>query len=297
MASPANPRLVTMIDLHTHSTASDGSLSPAALIRLARKINLTAVALCDHDTTAGLQEAAATAAEIGQQFVPGIELSATWQNVTVHIVGLYITPGNKALQEMLSRTRGMRDRRNPQIITALRRLGIDITMADVTSDRPGDSVGRPHIAKQLVKKGIVQSTDEAFEKYLGEGASAHVPKDRLPASEAIDTIRAAGGVPILAHPHQTGLLLPALDTFVGELTELGLLGIEVFCSGYKSNRSTAYTRIARRHGLVRSGGSDFHGDAKPAIRLGRGIGNLFVRDDLLAPIQQAAMSMTDVSPQ
>ena len=280
-----------MLDLHTHSTASDGSLSPAALVQLAKKINLTAVALCDHDTTSGLKEANATAEQIGQEFVPGIELSATWQDVTVHIVGLYVNSENSTLQEILSQTRRMRDERNPRIIAELQRLGVNITMADVTSDLQGDAIGRPHIARQLIHKGIVKSTDEAFEKYLGAGGTAHVPKERLHASTAIETIRKAGGVPILAHPHQTGLSGAALDPFVGELTGLGLLGIEVFCSGYKSNRITAYTRIARRHGLVRSGGSDFHGSAKPLIRLGRGIGNLYVRDDLLEPIKQMAMSL------
>ncbi len=280
-----------MLDLHTHSTASDGSLSPAALVQLAKKINLTAIALCDHDTTSGLTEANSTAEQIGQEFVPGIELSATWQDITVHIVGLYVNPENSTLQEILSRTRCMRNERNPRIIAALQRLGIDITMVDVTSDVQGDAVGRPHIARQLIRKGVVKSTDEAFKKYLGAGAPAHVPKERLHASMAIETIRKAGGVPILAHPHQTSLPTAALDPFVGELTDLGLLGIEVFCSGYNSNRVAAYTRIARRHGLVRSGGSDFHGSAKPLIRLGRGIGNLYIRDDLLDPIKQTAMSL------
>ena len=282
-----------MIDLHTHSTVSDGSLSPGELIHLARKINLFAVALCDHDTTDGLDEAIETAAAINQTFVPGVELSANYKKVTIHIVGLYVQHHNDTLQQALAHTRRMRDTRNPKIIDALRQLDVDISMAEVERQAVGNAIGRPHIAALLQQKGVVSSTREAFDKYLGANGLAHVPRERLEANEAIQVIRQAGGVPILAHPHQTGLDEPDLDHFVGELTELGLLGIEVFYSGYKSSQSTAYTRIARRHNLVRSGGSDFHGSNKPNIRLGRGIGNLYVRDDLLDPIRALAGCVAD----
>ena len=277
-----------MIDLHTHSTASDGSLTPAELIHLAKKIELHAVALCDHDTTDGLEEATATAREVEQQFVPGVELSANHNSITVHIVGLYIQRDNPALQAALTRTRQMRDTRNPKIITALQRLGIDITLSEVETLAGSAAIGRPHIAQVLQQKGVVSSTTDAFQRFLGANGRAHVPKERLNADDAIQIIREAGGVPILAHPHQCGLRDDALDNFVGDLKELGLLGMEVFYSGYKSSRSAEYTRIARHHNLVRSGGSDFHGTNKPNIRLGRGIGNLYVRDDLLGPIQELA---------
>ncbi|MBN2714820.1 MAG: PHP domain-containing protein [Deltaproteobacteria bacterium] len=277
-----------MLDLHTHSTASDGTLSPSALIHLAKKINLFAVALCDHDTTDGLDEAMETARRISQTFVPGIELSANHNQVTIHVVGLYIDHSQRALKDVLVRTQQMRDTRNPKIITALQQLGIDISLNEVEAVAKGNTIGRPHIAEVLQKKGVVSTADQAFAKYLGVNGSAHVPKDRLTATEAIHVIRAAGGVPILAHPHLTGLKGDELDTFVGELTSIGLQGIEVFYSGYKSSRSAEYTRIAKHHDLVRSGGSDFHGASKPNIRLGRGIGNLYVRDDLLEPIRQLA---------
>ncbi|MBN2531014.1 MAG: PHP domain-containing protein [Deltaproteobacteria bacterium] len=284
MATSAHSKLVIMLDLHTHSSASDGTLSPKELVQLAKKIKLRAVGLCDHDTTGGLDEAMRTARQIDQLLIPGVELSANCRRTTVHIVGLCIHHECEPLQRLLEQTRRMRDERNPRIIAALQQEGIDISMDDVTQLAVGNAVGRPHFAAALIQKGVVKTAVQAFDTYLGANGRAYVARERLDAKDAIQIIRTAGGVPILAHPHQTGLAEDALLKLVGQMKEQGLLGIEVFCSGYTSSMSAQYTRVARRHGLVRSGGSDFHGAAKPNIRLGRGIGNLYVRDDLLEPI-------------
>lgn len=280
-----------MLDLHTHSTASDGTLSPKKLIVLAKKIQLKAIALCDHDTTMGVEDARQTAIQEDIHFVPGVELSANHNEVPIHIVGLYIDHNNFSFQQILEKTRRMRNQRNPQIIKKLQQYGVDITMDELTATASGDSVGRPLIAKLLIEKKVTTTATKAFDKFLNPGGVAFVPKERLSAKEAISAIRLAGGVPILAHPHQTRLLDSQMFQFVGQLADLGLCGIEVFCSGYKTSMNAQYTQIAQKYNLVRSGGSDFHGANKPKIKLGRGMGSLYVRDDLLDPIRQRADSI------
>lgn len=277
-----------MLDLHTHSTASDGTFTPRELIRLAKKIQLHALALCDHDTTFGIDEALAAATNDNVQFIPGVELSAEHNDTQVHIVGLYIDHRNPELQRALTRTRHMRNLRNPLIIEKLQEQGIDITMSELEDLAGGDSIGRPLIAQLLIQKKVVSTANAAFDKYLNPGGIAYIPKERLRAVEAINVIRTAGGIPILAHPHQTRLSGTVLSQFVQSLTDAGLLGIEVFCSGYKTSMSAQLSQLAKKFGLVRSGGSDFHGANKPRIRLGRGMGSLFVPNELLPPIKALA---------
>jgi predicted metal-dependent phosphoesterase TrpH len=277
-----------VIDLHTHSTASDGTLTPTELVELALRIGLEAMALTDHDTVDGVAEALAAAAGTHLLLVPGVELSAAMEGGTLHIVGLFLDPACEELDAGLARVMTMRNDRNPRIVARLAELGLPVSTEEAAAASGTDVVGRPHFAQVMVSKGYVRDVNEAFDRYLGRGGEAHVHKDRLEPAEAIRLIRAAGGVPILAHPDQTGLKGDGLDALVEELKGMGLAGIEVFCSPYKTNMTHEYSRLARRHGLVRSGGTDFHGAPKPRIKLGRGFGSLFVHRDLLAPIREAA---------
>lgn len=279
-----------MLDLHTHSSASDGTLSPSQLIHLASKIELQAVAICDHDTISGIDEAITAAKETSIQFVPGVELSTMHKSLPFHLVGLYIDHKHDGLLQGLKHVQKIRTERNPLILQKLRELGIDIPLQQLQDFAQSDSIGRPHIAQLLIQKGVVSTATQAFSKYIGDGKPAFVSKPLLGAAKAISLIRNAGGVAIVAHPHQIKRKGEALVRYIGELTELGLQGIEVFCSGYKSSMTAEYSRIARQYNLVRSGGSDFHGTNKPNIRLGRGMGSLYVHNDLLYPIRALCSS-------
>ena len=278
-----------MIDLHTHSTASDGSLSPRSLIDLANKIGLKALALTDHDTVAGLDEAVDAAARTDLIFVPGVELSAFNEKGSLHIVGLHIDHKNPRLASGLQRVLAMRKERNPRIVKRLEELGMHVSLEDAAELAGGEVVGRPHFARAMVDRGYARDSNDAFARFLGKNGAACVFKERLDSAECIDLIRGAGGVPILAHPDQTGLEGEDLDEFVGQLVDMGLKGIEVFCSSYKSHLTAQYTRLARKYDLVRSGGTDFHGAPKPNIKLGRGFGSLYVPDELLEPISLACL--------
>lgn len=265
-------------DLHTHSTASDGSDAPEKLPALARRAGLSAFALTDHDTTAGLAAAAAAAKRMRMKFVPGIELSADPQirgqgsgvrsqeeshsRGTLHILGLFIDADHPRLAELGTRLVEARAQRNPQIVANLEALGVKITMDDVAAAAGGHIVGRPHIAQVLVRKGYVKSIHEAFAKYIGEGKPAYARKDRLTAAEAIDAIHAAGGLAVLAHPIQLKLDDDELAHAVSTLAKLGLDGIEVRHSDHSPAHVEHYTRLAQRNDLLVSGGSDYHGPRK-----------------------------------
>jgi len=277
------------VDLHTHSTASDGSLSAGEVVRHADRKRLAAVALTDHDGTAGLPEAARAAAGLGVRFVPGVEISAEFAGGTLHVVGLGIDPSGASLARLLGRMRDARDERNPRMIAKLRQLGIDISMAEVrrfARGRGGGSViGRLDMAGVLQVKGRVGSVAEAFERYLGPNAPGFVDKERLAPRQAIDAIRRAGGVAILAHPvHLNCPNARRLEQVVRSLARDGLDGIEVYHSDHTDAQTRQYLDLARRRGLLISGGSDFHGGPKPDVLLGRPKVPLAAVEQLLAKI-------------
>jgi predicted metal-dependent phosphoesterase TrpH len=280
-----------MLDLHTHSTASDGSLSPAELVRLAERTGLAGLALTDHDTVAGLPEALAAAQGSELELVPGVELSAASAEGALHIVGLFVDHRDPGLAGGLAWARRMRDERNPEIARRLAALGKPVDLERVAELAGGDVIGRPHFAAAMVERGYVSSADEAFARYLSSAGAAYVPKRKLEPAECIRLIRGAGGVPVLAHPDQTGLGKGALEQLVERLTAAGLAGIEAYCPSYDSSRTRAYRDLALKYDLVVSGGSDFHGAAKPAIKLGRGFGSMYVPDSLLDPIVEARVTI------
>lgn len=280
-----------MIDLHTHSTASDGTLTPAEIARAAAAAGLKAVALTDHDTVAGIPEARAAAEDLALAFVPGVEISVRLERGALHIVGLFVDEGCPALGAALDWAVAVRVDRNRRIAEKLRELRMPVDLAEVEAAAGGGVVGRPHFARAMVERGHVRSALAAFQRYLDRGKPAYISKERMDPARAMDVVRAAGGVPILAHPGQTKHTGDELEKLVAKLADLGLGGIEVHYSGVTPAESRELRRLAEKYGLVRSGGSDFHGAVKPGIALGRGPGSLRVPDDLLGPIADRAQEI------
>lgn len=288
------------VDLHCHSTASDGTLSPADVVRLAVDRDLSALALTDHDTIAGVAEAAAEARRVGIDFLPGIEISAEYPHPgTMHLLGYGVDPQSPTLRDLTKKLLAGRDDRNPRIIAKLQGLGVSITMAEVEAEAGGDVVGRPHIAAILMRKGYVGSIKQAFDKYLAPGGSAYFDKERLSPKKAIQMILECGGLPVLAHPVQLRYQNDAqLQRVVKDLIDMGLAGIEVIHSDHDAALVEQYTAFADRFGLVKTGGSDFHG-ANKQIDLGTAGGRRIPRkffDDLLAALQDRkspALPMTN----
>jgi len=265
-----------MIDLHTHSTASDGTFSPSELVRLAKSEGLKALALTDHDTTSGLKEAYETALEEGVPFLCGVEISVKFDGPGhFHLLGYFLTPEIPSLEETLCELQKARRRRNELMVEKLRNLGIEISLSELEAIAQGE-IGRPHFARLLVEKGVVKSFDEAFEKYLKKGAPAYVPKALLTPDEAIRKILESQGVPVLAHPITLKLDKTSLSKYLEELKDLGLMGVEAYYSEHNQSFTDFLLSQARRLGLLVTGGSDFHGKNKPDIKLGRGFGNLRV---------------------
>lgn len=258
------------IDLHTHSTASDGTFPPREVVRLAKERRLKALALTDHDTIAGLPEAMAAGQEFGIEVIPGVEISARHANGSMHILGYFLDYESEPLARRLTVLQKARQDRNPQIIAKLNQLGIPLTMEQVERLSGGGQVGRPHIARALYEGGYVRSLQEAFDIYLGNDGKAYVSKFRFPPEEAMAMIRDAGGIPVLAHPFTLGLhTSETLRPLLKELMALGLAGIECYYPEHSFGQEALYLFLARELGLLVTGGSDFHGDNKPEVTLGR----------------------------
>ncbi|HEY1922481.1 MAG TPA: PHP domain-containing protein [Tepidisphaeraceae bacterium] len=277
------------VDLHCHSTASDGTFSPTAVVQLALQSNLSALALTDHDTVVGVAEAAAEAKRVGIDFVPGIEISAEYPHPgTMHLLGYGVDPQNPTLASLTDKLLAGRDDRNPRIIAKLQALNIAITMPEVEAEAGGKVIGRPHIAAILVRKGYVTSIKQAFDKYLAPGGLAYYDKERLSPKKAIGMILECGGLPVLAHPVQLRYLNDGeLERVVKDLVDMGLLGLEVIHSDHDARLIEQYAALADRFGLVKTGGSDFHG-ANKKIDLGTANGRRVPRkffDDLMTALQ------------
>ncbi len=276
------------IDLHLHTRFSDGSLTPAEVVALAHQAGITAMAITDHDIVDGIPHAMEAAAEPGLEIVPGVELSSRLNGRELHILGYFVDWRDPVFRDRLAQQRLSRHVRNPQTIARLNALGIELSEEDVRAKAGSDSIGRPHIAQVLIDKGYVRDTREAFERFLGEGAAAYVPRALSDTCDVIAWIRDAGGVPVLAHPTWTRCEGEPLYDLCASLKDAGLLGLEVFYSTHDRRHTSRYLALAKRLDLLVTGGSDFHGAANPAIRVGRGKGNLKVPAALLEPLRQAA---------
>lgn len=245
------------IDLHVHTTASDGLLEPVALVQAVRAAQVQVFSVTDHDTVDGLDEAERAAASAGLTLVPGIEISAYWKAVEFHILGYFIDPANGPLRAFLHATRGARHARLHAMLSRLQAMGIGVPAAEVLARAKNGNVGRPHLARTLVEHGFVASADEAFGRYLGTDKPAYVPRPDISIEEAIGVIREAGGIASLAHPG-----LHNRDEAIPDLMAAGLRAIEVYHPKHGFGWTGRYRRLARRHDLLTTGGSDFHGVAE-----------------------------------
>ena len=261
------------VDFHTHSTRSDGTMTPAELVQHAKNVGLSAFALTDHDSVDGIEEAQNEAEKIGVEFIPGIEFSAA-EETEIHIIGLYIDPTNETLLKTINKLKNSRKRRMEDICRKLRSLGFEITHDEALLIGGGHFVGRAHIAKLMVQKGYCNTVQECFDKYIGLGKPAYSEKNELTATEAVESIRAAGGLAFLAHPHQTKYNLNQLEELLLKLKAVGLNGLEGYYSEYTPEHIADYRLLAQKLKLAFSGGSDFHGAMKPHIAMGTGKGNL-----------------------
>jgi 3',5'-nucleoside bisphosphate phosphatase len=273
-----------MIDLHTHSTCSDGSDSPTRIIDLAAAAGCSAVALTDHDGLSGIDDARARADEVGIEFVPGCEVSCQFSPGTMHVLCYFAEPGEGPLQDQLERLRSDRDTRNDRLIARLNELGIPIT-EELLRDEAGDAtLGRPHFAAVLVRLGAVESYQDAFDTLLAKGGPAYFPKAFIDAATTIEAARGSGALAVLAHPLSLGLDPAELDRQIAELAEAGLAGMECWYGRYSAEERQGLVDIAGRYGLVATGGSDFHGTYKPDLSVGTGTGDLDVPATALAEL-------------
>ncbi len=269
------------VDLHIHTTASDGLFTPTEVVKLALKAGLGAIAITDHDAVDGNAEAFAEGAMRGLEVVPGVEISCNFTPTNVHIVGLFIDPAETALAETLAEVREYRTRRNPVILAKLAEFGMDIALEEVAAKAQGKSIGRPHIAQVMMEKGYVADFQEAFDKYLATGRPAYVVRRRISAEEGIGLIRGAGGLAFLAHPGLLALAPRILEGMIYKLARAGLDGIEVYYSDHLPTDVGTFKRVADEYDLLWGGGTDFHGPVKPGIEIGVGRGDLQIPYDLV----------------
>lgn len=271
------------IDLHTHSTFSDGTFTPLQLVKYAEEKGLKAFALTDHDTTEGVKEAKSI--ETNVEVISGVEISTRYDKKEIHIVGLYVNENDADLNKQLKYYREKRVTRNFEILEKLNSLGVNITIDDVKESCTGDVISRAHIAKALVSKGFVGSYTEAFDRYLGDNKCAYVPRETLNYEESMELITKAGGVPVLAHPLLYKMSDTNLENMMVKLRQKGLKAVEVYYSTHSNSDTQHIMAMANRVGLIYSGGSDFHGATKPKIDMGTGMGKLAVPYKILEKIR------------
>ena len=258
-----------IIDLHTHTTASDGSFAPAEVVGMAAQAGLAAVGITDHDTTDGIREALAAGEKMRVEVVPGVELSVNHGRLgSLHVLGYWIQPDHPDLAGKLEEIRGGRDRRNDKILARLADLGCPLELSEVQAIAGGEVIGRPHLAQAMIKHDYVQSTQEAFDRYLARGKPAYMERDRMSPAEAIDRIRRAGGVAVWAHPGMIGLEESELEKEVEKLVAAGLSGIEAHYPEHSPETTELLLKLCEKHRLAPTGGSDFHGAVKPDVHLG-----------------------------
>lgn len=276
-----------LVDLHTHTKASDGSMNPAELVRYAADRGLAAVAITDHDTVDGVEEAVREGARQGIEVIAGLEISVDFEP-EMHMLGYFFNNGYRAIEPALEELHKKRQERNPKIIRKLREMGFDITLEEAAKLAGGKVVGRPHIAAAMVRHGYVSNAREAFDIYLASGKPAFFKKDKLTPKEGIQMIVNAGGVPVLAHPILLGLENGKLDNLLGKLTAAGLKGAEAIYVENTDEQTEFLIGLCKKHNLITTGGSDFHGGFKPDIEIGTGKGNLRIPYGIVEKLRLAA---------
>lgn len=277
------------IDLHTHSNFSDGTMTPTELVVLARSKKISALALTDHDTMAGTEEAILAGAEMGVEVVPGMELSVIHNGVDYHILGYWADPENSELASALARLQGARAERNVKILERLNALGIPVTAEELERVSERGQAGRPHIARMLVKLGVVSTIGRAFDQYLKKGAVAYVSRFAYGAAEAVALICQAGGLAVLAHPAQNDPDLTRLPAVLADLVPVGLSGVELYYPTHSKKIKKRLRELAGEYDLLLTGGSDYHGEVRPGTSLAGGQ-NVFVPPELLVMMKERLRS-------
>jgi len=275
------------IDLHIHSTYSDGTMSPCELIELAKRKGLRAISITDHDTVEAMADMSEADDEGEFEIIPGVEIGADFGGVTIHILGYFFDPGNAELGKKLKRIQSARNERNEQILLLLKKMGILIPGSELSRVSRIGQAGRPHIAAILMKKGVVKSIDEAFTRFLRQGAAAYVPRFVYSVEEVFNMISQAGGIGILAHPVQLRRAGLDLEIAIRELLHSGLDGIEVFYPTHSKKTRIELKRYVDKFSLVMTGGSDYHGSIRPGTTLAGGK-NVTVPYEILAKMKERA---------
>lgn len=274
------------IDLHVHSNASDGTLTPSEVVQLAIQKNLAAIALSDHDTIKGIPEAVAAAEGTNLEVIPATELSCYYQAIEIHILGLFVDYKNPEFQTELAHLEQERMQRNLDMIALFQRDNIPITLDDLQAGNPGSVITRAHFARVLVEKGYCRDKNAAFERYVGVGCPYYLPKPQVTPEQSLPLIIKAGGLPILAHPMLYKLGYRQIESLIQYLIPLGLKGIEAYHSSGNISQSDRLRSLAYKYRLAVSGGSDFHGANKPDIELGSGRGGLRITESVLDALKQ-----------
>ncbi len=256
------------IDLHTHSTASDGTCTPTELVERAASVGIRVLALTDHDTLAGIPEAKDAGCRLGVTVVPGIELSANWQGTDIHVLGYHMKRDGSPIQKLLDWVQQERIRRNEGIAAKMAADGVDVSMSQLRQRYPGAVIGRPHFARLLMEQGRAASVKDAFEKWLKPGRTYYLPRTKITLEQAEKAISESGGVPVLAHPLQYGFAPEKLEQLVAEFAGIAMGGMEIYYTGYTLIQRQQLFDLAQKNRLFVTGGSDFHGENKPHIRLG-----------------------------
>lgn len=273
------------IDLHTHSLKSDGSMTPAEVVREAKRAGLAAIALSDHDTVDGIEEAVAEGKKQGVEVIPAIEFSVISETET-HILGYFIDINNPELKQVIEEIVDLRIQRNLVTCQRLNELGFEMTIEEVRALAPNNFVGRAHFARVMMDKGYTESVKEGFDKYMSAGQYAYCEKQRLTAKEAIGIIKKCGGLSFLAHPHLTQFDDDKIKLFLEELKSYGLDGVEGYYTDYTPEMQEKYQSMAKELGLLISGGTDFHAKMKPHISIGTGLGNMKIPYSLIEEMKK-----------
>lgn len=277
---------MNIVDLHVHSTKSDGSYTPSELVDYALEKGLTAFALTDHDTTAGIDEAMKAAEGRPIEVIPGIEFSSEYEGKDIHIVGLYIDHKSDFFKRRLTNFVNGRIIRNKEMCRRLTKHGIPVTYEELEAEFPGSVITRAHYARYLLNHGYTKSLKEAFDRYIGDHAPCFVPRKKITPMRAVEIILKAGGIPILAHPILYRMSDARLDKLVATLKNMGLIGIEAIYSTYSPSEERQIRALAAKYDLCISGGSDFHGKAKPGLDLATGRGKLFIPEEILTTLKK-----------
>ena len=278
------------IDLHIHTTASDGTDSPAEVVTIACALGLEAVAITDHDSAAGVPEARRAGEELGVEVIPGIEVSSDYRDNNIHVLGYFLDPDAPALRRVLDWVRVERAERNARMVAMLAQDGFDITLEDLERTYPDAALGRPHVAEYLMRKGYVASVAEGFDRYLEVGRKYFLPKRRIPLAQAVDTIRQSGGLAVLAHPLQYRYPENEVLELIEYARSVGVRAMECYYSEHSQEDERWLLRQAERYGLGVSGGSDYHGPRKPHIAMGRGMQNLAIPYTILQELKKLPRS-------